>query len=282
MIIDFHTHIFPPRVAEERAHYLKHDPCFAALYTNPKAKLATAEELIASMNRHHVDMAVALNIGWSSLELCIETNDYILGAAARYPDRLIAFCTVPPATGEAAAAEIDRCARAGARGIGELRPDVQRFDLGDAETLRPLAEAARQHHLIILTHASEPVGHLYPGKGNITPDHLYRFIVNFPELHIVCAHWGGGLPFYALMPEVAQALGRTYFDSAATPFLYRPEVFGHVAAIVGAEHILFGTDYPLLGQARVIDSVRSLGLPPEVEAMILGDNAERLLAQAGQ
>jgi len=282
VIIDFHTHIFSPRVIQERSHYLQHDPCFAALYANPKAKLATAEELIISMNRHQVDMAVALNIGWSSSGLCAETNDYLLEAAARYPDRLLAFCAVQPADAESAAVEAERCARAGARGIGELRPDIQGFDLGDAAALRPLAEAARQHHLIILTHASEPVGHLYPGKGKVTPDILYRFIVNFPQLYIVCAHWGGGLPFYALMPEVAQALGRVYFDSAASPFLYRPEVFGHVAAMVGPERILFASDYPLLGQGRVMDSVRSVGLPPEVESLILGGNAERLLAGAGR
>ena len=282
MIIDFHTHIFPPKVAEERASYARRDPCFAALYSDPGAKMASAEELVASMDRHGVEMSVVLNIGWASHELCVETNDYILEASSRYPDRLIGFCAVQPRAGEAAIVEMERCARAGARGMGELRPDVQGFDLADEQAMRPLVEAALRHHLILLLHSSEPVGHSYPGKGTVTPDTLYRFISSFPELYVVCAHWGGGLPFYALMPEVAQALGRVYFDCAATWLLYRPEVFSHVAALVGAEHILFGTDYPLQSQGRCLERLRAQRILPDFESLILGGSAERLLEEAGR
>jgi len=121
------------------------------------------------------------------------------------------------------------------------------------------------------------VGHEYVGKGNITPDVLYRFIAKFPDLPIVCSHWGGGLPFYALMPEVATALEDVFFDTAASPFLYRPEVFRHVAEIVGVDKILFGSDYPLMPQSRVIKQVRSLDMGEEAEGLILGGNAKKLL-----
>jgi len=94
---------------------------------------------------------------------------------------------------------------------------------------------------------------------------------------VVCAHWGGGLPFYALMPEVATALSNTFFDTAATPFLYRPQVFESVAAMVGADKVLFGSDYPLLSPKRVMEQIESSGLPWESKAMILGGNAQRLL-----
>jgi hypothetical protein len=131
--------------------------------------------------------------------------------------------------------------------------------------------------MIFLTHASEPVGHSYPGKGTVTPDLLYRFLSNFPQLIIVFAHWGGGLPFYALMPEVAEAFGNVYFDTAASPFLYRDHIFRHVVEIAGPERILFGTDYPLIKQGRLLRSVRSLDLPETVKEMILGGNAQRIL-----
>jgi predicted TIM-barrel fold metal-dependent hydrolase len=277
MIIDFHTHIFPPWVKENRHDYLKRDACSAQLYSSPKAKIATAEELITSMDQAHIDTSVVLNIGWVSQQLCAETNDYILEALARYPDRLIGFCMVQPKAGDAAIAEMERCARGGARGIGELRPDVQGFDLADKEVMAPLVGVAERYHLLFLTHASEPVGHQYPGKGDVIPSTLYRFISNFPELRIVCAHWGGGLPFYALMPEVASALTNTFFDTAATPFLYQPQIFRHVAEIIGADKILFGSDYPLLAPNRIIAQVESSELPPEAKAMILGGNAQRLL-----
>ena len=277
VIIDFHTHIFPPRFRENREEYLGRDPLFAHLYSDPKAKLATAEELIASMDKEGIDISIILNIGWTDLELCRQTNDYIMEAISRYPNRLVGFCAIQPRAGEAAIAEIERCARGGMRGIGELRPDIQGFDLGDEVTMGPVIEAARRHGFILLTHSSEPVGHDYKGKGNITPDILYRFICHFPELPIVCAHWGGGLPFYALMPEVKTALANVFFDTAASPFLYRPEIFKYVSEIVGTDKILFGTDYPLMPQSRVIKQLQSLNMGPEAEALILGGNAQKLL-----
>jgi hypothetical protein len=277
VIIDFHTHIFPPQIRENRDELVRRDACFAEFYSSPKAKMATAEELIASMDQAEINTSVILNTGWISQELCAQINDYVLEAAARYPDRLVAFCAVQPKAGEAAIAELERCARGGARGIGELRPDIQGFDLGDKELMEPFAEVARRYHLLFLIHASEPVGHQYPGKGTITPDTLYRFICNFPELRVICAHWGGGLPFYALMPEVASALANTFFDTAATPFLYQPQIFKHIADIAGADKILFGSDYPLMSPKRVMAQIESIDLPREIEAMILGGNARRLL-----
>ena len=59
--------------------------------------------------------------------------------------------------------EARRCAEAGLRGIGELHPDTQGYDLGDFETMAPLMEIVREHGLIVTTHSSEPVGHAYPG-----------------------------------------------------------------------------------------------------------------------
>jgi len=277
MIIDFHTHVFSPQIKKNRNKYIERDPCFALLYSNPDSKMATAEELIASMDEAGVDISVILNIGWTTHELCLETNDYIIESVSRYPQRLVGFCAVQPQSPEAAVAEIERCAKAGIRGVGEMRPDMQPFDLGDELVMEPLVEVLRKHQLILLTHASEPVGHDYPGKGGITPDILYPFIASFPDLTIVCAHWGGGLPFYALMPEVEKAMSNVFFDTAASPFLYTPQVYNQVIQLVGADKILFGSDYPLLAQSRLLEEIGALGLPEETESLILSGNAQRLL-----
>lgn len=276
VIIDFHTHIVPPAIKERRSDYLDRDPVFRLLYSQPKARLATAEELIESMDRAGVDVSVALNMGWVSHELCRETNDYILEAAARFPRRLVAFCSVNPQAGDRAVAEVERCARAGALGIGELRPDMQGFAAGD-EPFQNLAAQARRSRLILLFHASEPVGHTYAGKGEVTPQVLYAFIQACHGLPFVCAHWGGGLPFYALMPEVAEALKDVYFDTAASPFLYQANIYRHAVDMVGAEKILFGSDNPLMPPSRPIREIRSLSLPAGAEELILGENARRLL-----
>jgi predicted TIM-barrel fold metal-dependent hydrolase len=229
------------------------------------------------MDEAGIDLSVVLNAGWVSHELCVKTNDYILDSVSRYPRRLVGFCAIQPRAGDAAIAEIERCARAGAKGIGELRSDVQGFALADKTTMKPLVEAVLKHDLIFLTHSSEPLGHEYSGKGGITPDILYSFITAFPKLKVVCAHWGGGLPFYALMPEVAKSLANVFFDTAATVFLYKPEIFEQVSRIIGSDKILFGTDYPLMHQNRVLAQVQSAQLPKKDKAGILGANAQKLL-----
>lgn len=277
VIIDFHTHIFPPWLNEDRDEYMKRDACFSLLYSQPKARLATAEELLAAMDEAGIDLSVVLNIGWADHELCVRTNDYILDSVSRHPGRLIGFCAIQPRAGDAAVAEIERCARAGARGIGELRSDVQAFDLADKGTMQPVVDAALKHDLILLTHSSEPVGHEYAGKGGITPDILYSFITAFPKARLVCAHWGGGLLFYALMPEVDEALANVYFDTAATIFLYKAEIFEQASHMIGSDKILFGTDYPLMHQSRVLAQVQAARLPEKDKAKMLGTNAQKLL-----
>ncbi|HUU08589.1 MAG TPA: amidohydrolase family protein [Dehalococcoidales bacterium] len=276
MIIDFHTHVFPPQIKKKRNQYIDSDPCFAVLYSHKEAKLATADELIDSMDKEGIDISVIVNIGWTTHELCVETNDYILESVARYPKRLIGFGSVQPNSFDAAVAEIERCAKGGIRGIGEIRPDMQLFELSD-EIMLPIIETLRKHQLILLTHASEPVGHHYPGKGAITPEMLYPFITAFPDLTIVCAHWGGGLPFYALMPEVKKAMKNVFFDTAASPYLYSPEIYHQVIQLVGADKIMFGSDYPLLAQGRLLKEINSLDLAQETRSLILGGNARKLL-----
>lgn len=277
VIIDFHTHIFSPRIKQERGRYIERDSCFAALYSSPKARLATAEDLIAAMDKDGVDVSVALNIGWTERTLCIETNDYIMQSISRYPKRLIGFGAIPPGGAKEAIAEIERCAKGGLKGMGELRPDVQKLTLTDKSLMTPIAEALVKHRMILLTHASEPVGHMYPGKGEVTPDVLYTFICSYPELTLVCAHWGGGLPFFALMPEVKETLKNVYFDTAASPFLYSPQIYQQVVSLVGADKILFGSDYPLLRPSRLLKEIRSQALPANAEGLILGGNAQKLL-----
>lgn len=281
MIIDFHTHIFPPQIKENRGKYIALDPCFASLYSKKEAKLVTAEELIDSMDKAGVALSVIVNIGWTTHNLCVETNNYIMESAARYPGRLIGFCTVQPNAPDASLAEIERCAHGGIKGIGELRPDVQLFKFSDKELMTPLFEMMRKYNLVMLTHTSEPVGHTYPGKGTVTPDTLYPLFTSFPDLKVVCAHWGGGLPFYTLMPEVKRALRNVYFDTAASPYLYSPQIYSQVAQLVGADKILFGSDFPLLSQKRAIEEIKSLDLSEETKDLILYSNAQKLLNMEG-
>ena len=277
MIVDFHTHVFPEWLRDGRARYVSRDATFGELYSDPRARMATAEDLVAAMDSDGVDVAVVMGLGWSDEGLARDVNDYIIDAVRRHPGRLVGFGGVSPAWRDAAAREADRCARAGLKGLGELHPDTQRFDMGDAAVTGPLMEAVRHHGLIVTAHSSEPVGHLYPGKGSNRPEALWRFIQSYPDATLVCAHWGGGLPFYSLMPEVGASLENVYFDTAASPLLYEARIFEAAAALIGAGRILLGSDYALLRPRRLLAQVRESALPAGDRDAILGGNAAKLL-----
>lgn len=276
MIIDAHSHVFPPEVRHKRDEYLARDAAFRELYASPKARIATADELLASMDAAGIDRSVACGFAWSDAELCHRHNEYLLEAAAQSGGRLISFCTIQPSD-EGARDELKRCAAGGARGLGELRPQHQGYRLIDSEEADLLAWAAGAYDLVLLFHASEPVGHAYPGKAGLPLDQLARFVADFPGVTVVAAHWGGGLPFYALMPEVREALAHTYFDTAATGFLYRPDVYARGVELVGAERILFGSDFPLVPQERGLQELREAPIDDEARRLIQGENARHLL-----
>ena len=203
MIIDFHTHIFPPWLRPRREEYLARDATFGELFASPKARMATAERLIRRMDEDGVDVSVVMGIGWTDIELAHAANDYLIEAVAKYPDRLVGFAGVNPAWGTEAVQETRRCSEEGLRGIGELHPDTQGYDLGDLDTMAPLMEVVREHSLIVTTHSSEPVGHEYPGKGRTYPArdtlavhpelpgryHRLRSLGRRPA--VLCPHAGG-------------------------------------------------------------------------------------------
>ena len=283
-VIDSHCHIFPENFSQNRAELSSRDATFAELFspkgtggvTGREARMATAETLIQAMDTDGVDRAVVMGLGWTDVDLARESNDYIIRAVESYPSRLAGLCSVDPSWGRAALAEIERCGKAGLKGVGELHPDTQGFDLDDRWVMAPLMDLAGRLAMPVLVHTSEPVGHHYPGKGRTTPDKAYRFIENFPDNAIICAHWGGGLPFYALMPEVPGVLKNVYFDTAASPFLYRPQVFSTVTGLVGPEKILFATDFPLINHDRAIAQVKEVIPAGTDRDAILGRNAARL------
>jgi predicted TIM-barrel fold metal-dependent hydrolase len=277
MILDAHTHLFPPRIATDRDTYLAADPTFAELYAAPEAKLATAEDLLRSMDAAEIDASVALGFAWTDPDACRLHNDYLLEAAAASNRRILAFPTLPLAADpDAIEAEAHRCIAAGARGFGELRPDNLGFDLtgpaGDH-----LAALATELNTILLFHVTEPAGHTYPGKQGGNLRDFAAFVAAHPDVKVIGAHWAGGLPFYAAMPEVKAAFANLRVDTAATSLLYDDAIYDRVAALTGPEAILFGSDYPLLTQKRSRQRIEASALDPAAIARILGPNAAALL-----
>lgn len=277
MIIDSHTHILPDEFRRDKDRFLERDLTFRELFSSAKAASASGDDLLSAMSESGVDKSVACGYGWTDIETARVANDYILETARRSEGRIVPFCSVNPLWGRDALDEVARCADEGARGVGELHPDTQGLLNADLATLAPFMDALRARQLPVLVHASDPVGHAYPGKGSLTPEFALAFAETFRSNVIIFAHLGGGLPFYSLMPEVRRSLENVWFDTAASSYLYRSDVFGVAAAAAGAGRILFGSDFPLVPQTRPLAEVRRSGLDRATEAAMLGETAARLL-----
>lgn len=276
MIIDVHTHIFPSEIRQSREKFFPSESAFQLLYQSPRARLIGGQELISVMDANRVDQAVVFGFPWTNIELFKTHNDYILEMVQRYPDRFIGLGCFDP-TSPGAAVEAERCLAGGLSGIGELAFYQSGIDEAVLDRLAPVMGMCAERGLPVLIHTNEPVGHDYHGKSPITLSQIYGLIKRFANNKIVLAHWGGGLFLYALMKkEVKEILKNVYFDTAASPYLYDPEVYQIAIKFVGIDKILFGSDFPLLAPEKYFNEMHQSGLAKDQIDRICGLNAKHL------
>ena len=278
MIIDCHTHIFPDEVRKDRQTYCKRDQGFSSIYNDSKARMAGVEDLIASMDEYGIERSIICGFPWSEPDLCSLHNRYLMESASRYPHRLIVFIILLFSDPGWSEKELDVCLKEGARGVGEIAFYRREMTSRDIGAVKPILTQMGKKGIPLLLHVNETLGHSYPGKGVTPLERFYDLIVSFPDLPIVLAHWGGGLPFYELMPEVAKTMANVYYDTAASPYLYSKKIYAVVREIVGIKKILFGSDFPLLSPRKYFLELEDSGLSKEDQRKILGQNLSSLLA----
>lgn len=261
MYIDFHTHAFPPKIAQKAVEHLSHLSGGLIYQTD-----GTAEGLIASMQAGGIDKSVVLNIATNEHQQT-KVNDF----AASINDKasIFAFGSVYPRSKDAIA-ELERIAELGLLGV-KLHPDYQSFSVDD-EFMRPIYKKISELGLICVFHAGHDIG-FAPPYGN-TPEKMARALEWF-DSPVVAAHLGGVGCYEGVLERL---VGReVYFDTA---FCYGTVPKYYVEKIIelhGADRILFGTDTPWHApymEKRLIDS---LGLSDEDKEKITHLNAEKLL-----
>ena len=274
MIVDVHTHVFPPRVLANRQAFLEGEPAFAAIYANPKSSLVDAPGLIAAMDQGGVDVSWALGFPWVKEEHARLHNDYLAEAVAASGGRLRGLgCVHPPAPW--ALKEARRCLEMGLHGLGELAFYDSDLDL---DSLAPLCQMCAEADRPLLLHTNEPVGHRYPGKSPMSLSTLYELIRRHPGTKLVLAHLGGGIFLYSLLKrEVSQSLANVWLDTAAGPFLYGPRAYALAVEFLGPHKLLLGSDYPLLPVSRYQLELEQADLGPENLSLVLGRAALDLI-----
>lgn len=235
----------------------------------------TPEQLLERMDKNGVDYAVVFPMV-NNAGLCIDdikrANDYILTAINKYADRLIGFCLITPMHGEAAIEEIQRCVKAGVRGI-KLHPHIHGYYPIDGEVVRPVMEAAREFKLVVTVHSDI-------NSKRCNPYQVLRLAKAFPEVPVIMAHMGMDSDFVHFVPDLVRGIDNLYVDTSDTPNL--PEFVYSRPSRVIPDQVLFGSDMPTLSIEVEICKLRVAeefygGLDPVGKRKLLGENAARLL-----
>ena len=277
MIIDVHTHIFPPDIIRERDTFFGGEPEFQLLYGPADSKMASAEMLIQSMDENAIDRSVVFGFPWRTVKLLARHNDYVLDAAARFPDRLLPLACLDLFS-QRCVKNAEKLLVDGARGFGELAVYTAG---GNMECLfdnfKQIALLCREKDLVLLIHANEPVGHEYPGKAPFGLDFYHNMARAAAGATLILAHWGGGLLFFELLKKKDLRLfANIYYDTAASPFVYRNDIYRVATQVAGPNKILFGSDYPLISPKRYFREMRQSGLTDLEIDCISGKNAARI------
>ncbi len=267
MIIDFHTHVFPDKIAGRTIEYLSQKggvPPFCS---------ATVEGLKKELADSGVDIAVTLPVvtnpaQFDSINRFAESIN-----AESYTDgrRLISFAGIHPQC-DNIEEKMDYISSRGFLGI-KIHPDYQETYINDDGYIRIL-ECARANGLIVVTHAGVDIG--YRGEPVRCPPKLAReAIKKVPGVKLVLAHLGGA----EMLEEVYENLcgEDVYFDTAYVLRFTERAAFDKLLQKHGVDRILFGSDSPWSSIKGDIDILHSYNLPQSTLDKILYKNAKALL-----
>jgi aminocarboxymuconate-semialdehyde decarboxylase len=231
-------------------------------------------------------------------------NDALAALVRAHPERVAALGALPLQDPELAAGELPTLMTGGVLKGVEVAASVRGVFPGD-DRFEPFWEVAEETGALVFVHPTtrgfdSPAFQDYylwntvanPLETATAAAHIVAAGVmeRHPELRVLLAHGGGALlavrgrmrHAHTFQPQAKARLRESPEDSIRR-FYY--DTLTHDEALlralieyVGPEHVLLGSDYPFdMGDARHVDTVRALELAPDVEAAILGGNAERLL-----
>lgn len=263
MLIDFHTHAFPPKLAQRAMGKLSYDVGGLKPQTD-----GTLAGLKALMDRDGVDLSVVHSIATNPHQMR-KVNDYAFEMDR--DARIVAFGSVHPDAPDALE-ELERIRAAGLKGV-KLHPEFQGF-YADEERMKPIYRKISALGLITLFHAGEDYGYAPPYHA--MPEHLKNALRWF-DGPVVAAHWGG----IGCGAEVLTTLcgENIYFDLSYGYSAMPKPTAQAIVDLHGPDKLLFGSDCPWhrpVWEKRLLDT---LDIGAEDREKILWRNAAALLGE---
>lgn len=281
MTIDFHTHVFPDKIAAAVVEKLSR---------SSKSKAFTdgsLNRLLNSMEKFGVDVSIILPVATHTAQV-EKINNSAAQMNEKFSERgILSFSSMHPDF-ENYRAELSRIKNLGFKGI-KVHPVYQNTNLDDKKFLR-IFDRAAELNLIVVTHAGLDIG--FPGVVKCSPKMSRKVIEEIGDFKFVLAHMGGWKNWDEVLIELADKnfFMDTSFSTgkipARTDFSWKAEdlnlldekKFLQFIKIFGAEKILFGTDSPWTSPKVSVDFIKNLPISEEDKNKILGLNAKNLLS----
>lgn len=265
MLIDFHTHAFPDKLAPRALAVLSKDIASAPFSDG------TAGGLIRFMDLSGVDRSVVCNIATNPGQTD-NVNRFAFDTLAAHGDRLTPLGSVNPHCPDPASV-LASVKAGGLPGI-KIHPDYMRCEIDDP-LFDPIFEACAALGLFIVTHAGFDV--YSTDKVWASPDRILRRLVRSPRTTLIAAHYGGNM----MWDEIEEKLvGRDLYIDNSLGGLTKldPAQAARILSKHDPDRILFGSDFPWCSPADNFRYTEALPLSDDRKEKIYHRNAERLLA----
>lgn len=258
MVIDFHAHIFPEKIAQKATESIEH------FYDIPMAAIGSLEALLAEGDQAGVDKFVIHSVATTPAQV-EHINSFIAECVQRYPERLIGFATMHPAYPQIEA-ELARAEKNGLKGV-KIHPDFQKFCIDDKEAYT--LYACIEGRLPLLVHTGD---YRYPYSQ---PERMARVMDEFPQLDVIGAHFGG----WSVWEDATRLLAgrRIWVDCSSSLYAMTPEKAAELIAAYGSDRVLFGSDFPMWTPTEELERFNQIALTEEERERILWKNAANLL-----
>ena len=267
MIIDFHTHVFPDKIAEKTISLL-----------SEKGKITpyssgTVTGLVSEMEKAGVDIAVTLPVLTNplSFEGVNRFANEVNLAFKNERRRVISFAGIHPRC-EDIDKKMAQIKESGFLGV-KIHPDYQDAFITDEGYVR-IMECAREYDLIVVTHSG--VDAAYRDKPvRCTPSLARELIKKVPYKKFVLAHMGANEMFDEVLSTLCDE--DVYFDTALVLRYISDEDFRSILKKHGEDRMLFATDSPWSSLSLDVDRIKSFSLSKETEDKLFFENSRRLL-----
>ena len=262
MLIDFHTHAFPEKIAARAIETLAHEA--GGLDPQTDGTLASRK---AQMGLDGVDISVVHSIATNPRQQH-NVNSYAIEMDRE--DGIVAFGSVHPDAPDALE-ELERIRAAGLKGV-KLHPEYQCF-YADDEKMKPIYRKISQLGLITLFHAGHDYGFAPP--YHCMPRHLLGAL-KWLDGPVVAAHWGGVGCGVEVLETLCGQEG-LYFDLSFGYSMMPRSIAQQIVDKQGPDRLLFASDMPWHRPAWELRLLNSLDISDSDREKICFRNAQRLL-----